>query len=363
MLVKCDQCSQSYQVNESRLPSQGARIKCPSCGNVFLIKPPSAEETGTSQLAKTLEVPKIESAGAPKSAGVPKDDTPWKICHAGLTYTFYGVDNLRDWLAQRATLAGVKIAHNNEQWHEFGDYPEVLTTELITKFFPLGDVPKSSDSSLGSVESRDMSNTLPAASSTPVANVVSDFSVSMASVGTVKSIKQARRERQKSAQGGHGKAIGAAIFCIACVGVLVAVLTGYDPFASGTDNRQAGMVDGEEYLVEDVPAVQGVHEGTPGVEPFAGTSAPVPVQISEEEAAALAHENVQRNLDTAREMIKNRRWPEARVVLESLLKESPNEIEAMQMLARVYRELSLRDLAGTMEASIVRLRGAQKAVN
>ena len=92
---------------------------------------------------------KMQTPIQPKAAVEPKPEQPkteeeeWRIQNIGLTYTFHDLDSLHSWLSGRPTLEGVKVARGKDEWKELGDYPDVMTTELITKFFPLGDVPSS----------------------------------------------------------------------------------------------------------------------------------------------------------------------------------------------------------------------------
>ena len=138
MLVKCDKCGQSYEVNDSRLSPQGARIKCPSCSNIFLVRLDGGAPVPAPAPKPEAVVP-VEPAPA---ASVPDEgEESWKVRHMGLTYTFHDLTSLQDWLSGRPTLEDVKVAKNDDDWKELGDYSEVLTTEMITKFFPLGDVP------------------------------------------------------------------------------------------------------------------------------------------------------------------------------------------------------------------------------
>ena len=57
MIVKCKNCSQQYNFNEIPLKSNGSKVKCIKCGNIFVAYPPSgpsqkneADITGADRL-------------------------------------------------------------------------------------------------------------------------------------------------------------------------------------------------------------------------------------------------------------------------------------------------------------------------
>jgi len=54
--VNCPGCSATYQVEERRVPPSGLRMRCPKCGNSFMVEAPGAPE---------LEVPPVRAAKNP----------------------------------------------------------------------------------------------------------------------------------------------------------------------------------------------------------------------------------------------------------------------------------------------------------
>src|SRR3990167_3374593 len=42
MKVSCQSCSSVLNIDDKKIPPGGARIKCPTCQNVFPVKPPAA---------------------------------------------------------------------------------------------------------------------------------------------------------------------------------------------------------------------------------------------------------------------------------------------------------------------------------
>ena len=364
MLVTCDQCGQSYQVNEDRLPAQGARVKCPTCAHLILVRPNAASASPAPASPASAE------PSSPSSETKPSDEVTWKIRDSVLTYTFHDLTSLHDWLMGRTTLENVKVAKGDDDWKELGDYSEVLTTEIITKFFPLGDVPKTSNG--GVVPMMSMSSIQPIS-----ANM--NFGVATASKNTMRSIKQARNAENKRRESSSKviKTIAATLFALACV---VGAL-----FALGVINKDMFIkkeipvgyhlerVNGVERLVANelepvintVPAEPAADEPVAiigdeaVVVPEADINAPVDPNanlISDEEAQKIVAEETEKLLSQARDNIKKRNWPVAQTILISFLREHPDNKEAKQLLVKVYRGLGLNTKAEELEAEIRAMR-------
>ena len=46
--VECESCKATYQVDERRVPANGLKMRCPKCGNTFLVKAGSGEDAAAS---------------------------------------------------------------------------------------------------------------------------------------------------------------------------------------------------------------------------------------------------------------------------------------------------------------------------
>lgn len=44
MIIECDACQAKFKLDDSKIGPRGAKVKCTKCANVFVVKPPSAEE-------------------------------------------------------------------------------------------------------------------------------------------------------------------------------------------------------------------------------------------------------------------------------------------------------------------------------
>jgi len=86
MIVECSSCHSKYNVDESKIPATGVKVKCPKCQNVILIKkeipklipetpqvdfppPPSKVEPPAPPEVELPPTPKIET---PKQVSVPE---------------------------------------------------------------------------------------------------------------------------------------------------------------------------------------------------------------------------------------------------------------------------------------------------
>ncbi len=139
MIVKCEHCEQSYQIDETKLPDQGGRIRCTQCSKMVLIKP-KRTTTAKASPKKTTEK---TSPKTPEKKPEKKAQTTWKVRSSGLTYACQGMDSLRDWLLSRNDLNDIKVAKEEDDFCEIGDYAEIMTPDILAKFFPLGNVPTS----------------------------------------------------------------------------------------------------------------------------------------------------------------------------------------------------------------------------
>lgn len=367
MLVKCDQCSQSYQVNETRLPPQGARIKCPACAHIFLVRPEASaitEVEPTPNIAHETQAPQEQNA----------EESIWKIRNSGLTYTFHDMLSLREWLGGRTTLKGVKIALGEDPWQELGDYPKVLTTELITKFFPLGDVPNSNQAKKReSSQSNGSLKRIPLAApdSAPLSKSA-DLSISMASISTIKAVKKSRREQNNKSRNAPSP-IKLAIVTVVCIAAIVFLLYTLDVIKFGPKtevlppNTRIMLIDGLEVLAEVETAdsaADGVKTNTENqiqvVEQLEVAITPEIVVMSDEEKEAISTANLNKLKDEAKAMIKRSQWTEASVILSSIVEEHPDDIESKEMLARAYRKLRMNEQASALEAEIKQAKRRKK---
>ncbi|MBQ9818226.1 MAG: zinc-ribbon domain-containing protein [Proteobacteria bacterium] len=389
MLVKCDKCGQGYEVSESRIPPQGARIKCPSCANIFVVRaggmaaPQQVSRVRTSSMAQSFSEKPAEPVSEPAPAVTnnsndAKNDAEngWQIRHIGLTYSFHDLSSLHDWLSGRPSLEGVKVSKEGEDWKELGDYPEVMTTELITKFFPLGDVPTSKSKASGSSGAASSSDSaalglLSVSAISPISNS-SDLSVTLPSAAK-KNPKQAKQERLKAEvakKEQKKKWITITILALVLIAAVVAAMrfsrTG-EVLSLG--KSQEPVVENETPTAAEVHSdIETIHKTNPETvaakaqDPEANAE-DLPKPISDDELRKIAEADLQKRFEEAQQMVQNKQWPEARATLENIIQDKSdvavewlnndnNQIEALQLLSKTYRGLGLNNKANETDATI-----------
>ncbi len=380
MLVKCDKCGQGYEVNESRLSPQGARIKCPACAHIFLVRlnDGKAAVSSSPTPAPTSDTPSLTSGAAATNAA---EEETWRVRHIGLTYTFHDLTSLQDWLNSKPSLADVKIAKGEDDWHELGDYPNVMTTELITKFFPLGDVPKSDtkDKGLTNAVSDAVGGTgafddLHSTPSLPLNNdpvsTQSDLSTVINAVPK-KNARQLKAERAAEAE--RKKTINRNIIAISVIVLIIAAVAIYFLLFARYGKTVMDYIPKDEAPVaaekttdlgvtpEDLKEI---HKTDPEdiAQKIENPDAVIdaPKLPSDEELREMAEAEIQARFDEAKALVKDRKWPEARATLETLVKDRPEHIETLQLLQQTYRGLGLNTEASALDATIKKLKAEAK---
>lgn len=75
MIVTCGECSTSFQLDEARIPAEGARVRCSRCKHAFFLENPSASQTDAVH-SVAADVAADPSAGTPPATSdlaAPKD--------------------------------------------------------------------------------------------------------------------------------------------------------------------------------------------------------------------------------------------------------------------------------------------------
>ena len=368
MLVKCDKCGEGYDVNESRLSPQGARIKCKKCTHIFTVRLDKGQAVVSSPSTKSSS----ETTGVrPKPQK--DEEVSWRIRNMGLTYTFHDLDSLRDWLKARPSLDDVKIAKGEDDWSELGDYSEVMTTELITKFFPLGDVPTSKkgtgnlDAAISNMDARpginpDLAGLRSPSSLGPIANAPMSISSNLSTAVESKTTKQARQEKKKAEEAKKKLKkryiILGVVFIVLLIGIIFILRInlhggGLPMISSDTQTPSATEVVEEEVAAPSQKADAQPNEAKPKA---AVPDKPEEPVVTDEELAAMADEDMQKRFNEAQQMVKDKKWPEALATLVSLVNDNPTHLEALQLLAKTYRALNRPEKAAEIDAQIKKVK-------
>lgn len=391
MLIKCDNCGQKYEVDDARLSPQGARIKCQKCAQIIVVRLSGQDDSNPNSSDVTLDSPVFDDSQMMSQVGQPEKPestdnevvtdgvAPWRVRHMGLTYTFHDLPSLRDWLSSRQSLDDIKVEQNETGWGEIGDFPEVLTTELITKYFPLGDVPKSKNGrsvDATGVEGEKMTVPSGLGNVTKVSGIgaisptstSSDLSKPISvSRKTAKNIKREQLKAEKDRKAMKKKLIGLGILAVI---VIIAVIVGLRFVKSGEviPGRSVAAASSEANAPERAPqdtAAETVDVAEPQPEPEVPENREAvpdedkPKAPSVEELERLAQEDIKKRFEEASALVNDKKWPEARATLETLVREKPDDIEMLTLLSKTYKGLNLKDKAAEVDSEIKRLKSAK----
>ncbi len=380
MQVKCDKCGQGYEVDQSRITPKGARIKCPACANILTVRLVngqlsvfSSNATPTPSMANIPAIaPAAVPASAPAAAGSnTEEEESWRVRHMGLTYSFHTLDALQEWLSGRGSLDDVKVAKGDSEWKELGDYSEVMTMELITKFFPLGDVPTSKNK-IGKLDfgTQASEKAITPASDIriPTSSAPSSFSSNLSTPANSKPQKSAKQTKREKAQAEAKKKAQKKKIIKTVVAVVVGImalivalrLIKSGEVIPGSSNQVANNDSSNIQKALDT-----VHKTSPeAVQAKADNPNlamnDLPKPKTDDEIQQLAEADIENRLSEARDMVKEKKWPEARATLESIINDRPGHIEAYQLLAKTFRGLGLNDKAAETENIIKVLQDNEK---
>lgn len=365
MLVKCDKCGQSYEVDDSRIPAKGARMKCPACKSVLFVN--SNGTTKSVDAAPTADFGNSDKGTpqggvTPPKAGIPQSETAWKVRHVGMTYTFHDLDGLQNWLSVRSSLENVKIAKNDDNWRELGDYKEVLTTDIIAKFFPLGDVPTSQAQTPGVVPSNavDPAPALPNLSNAPV--VMSNIAHSADDMASYKRSRKAQQKRQKESLNEKKKTKRLITTGIFAVVLVLAGIFAWRYFSSTQSANDVVLTEHAAPTPLEPAKTPESKKPTPAKAPVAPPPAAdqeTTAGIDVDDVEAEAEFELQKQIYEAEELVSKKMWPEARAMLESLRKDMPEQIDVLRLLSQTYKGLGLNDMASKLDAQIDELKQKQ----
>lgn len=123
MKVSCPSCNTSLNIDDKKIPAGGARIKCPSCQNVFPVKPPAPAS------AATAAVP-LPGISAPKAQPQSWEDEPTRAVPLpggnipGATMGVAPPSNIRPGITSSPSSAGIPLPGISapkpqpQQWEE-----------------------------------------------------------------------------------------------------------------------------------------------------------------------------------------------------------------------------------------------------
>lgn len=109
MIVTCPSCSARYKINESKIAGRGARITCPRCSHRFVVYR-SGEDDGSGKSKR--KVPDNVAQLDFSSLGI-----TWRVRKGiGVTYDFYDLATLQDFLREGQVDKWDAISFDNRSW-------------------------------------------------------------------------------------------------------------------------------------------------------------------------------------------------------------------------------------------------------
>ncbi|MBS1148634.1 MAG: family finger-like domain/tetratricopeptide repeat protein, partial [Myxococcaceae bacterium] len=78
MKVACPSCNAHLNIDDKKIPAGGARIKCPTCQQIFPVKPPSADASGAGAIPLPGPTARMPSAMPAISAAKPQSTQDWE---------------------------------------------------------------------------------------------------------------------------------------------------------------------------------------------------------------------------------------------------------------------------------------------
>lgn len=95
MNVNCPKCNFNYEIDDSKIPSSGAKVKCSNCSNIFEIKPSSAY---SMLIIKTT------------------DNSEYEVS---------SIDEVKEWIEENRVLRNYEITKDGHNWQKLNDIPEL----------------------------------------------------------------------------------------------------------------------------------------------------------------------------------------------------------------------------------------------
>ncbi len=139
MDVRCPQCDATYELDESQMPKDSARVKCSSCGHVFRIFKQGesldatiAVEEQQPSFASLHEQEAAQESSPPPTSPSAAHDAPIMVrSENGVLLQIPDQATLQRMIVQRKLSPIDELSYNNEAWHRLG------TLEDLQPFFQL----------------------------------------------------------------------------------------------------------------------------------------------------------------------------------------------------------------------------------
>ncbi|TNE50648.1 MAG: hypothetical protein EP343_07230 [Deltaproteobacteria bacterium] len=139
MDVRCTQCNSTYELDESQMPKDSARVKCSSCGHVFRIFKQGesldatiAVEEQQPSFTSLPEQEAVQESSPPPASPSATLDAPIMVrSENGVLLQIPDQATLQRMIVQRKLSPIDELSYDNEAWHRLG------TLEDLQPFFQL----------------------------------------------------------------------------------------------------------------------------------------------------------------------------------------------------------------------------------
>jgi predicted Zn finger-like uncharacterized protein len=161
VIVSCEACQSRYKLDDSKVSGKGAKITCPKCKHVFIVRAPEpAAEDATMAFprpappapppAPARAVDTTVPLGEPEPTEVraSKGDVAaqaamldfrkvgviaWKVkVKIGLIYDFSDIKTLRKYISEGRVTAADVISHDGKNWRQIGEIGDLDTFFIQT---------------------------------------------------------------------------------------------------------------------------------------------------------------------------------------------------------------------------------------
>jgi predicted Zn finger-like uncharacterized protein len=142
--IKCPSCSHIFIVRPSTADDapEPPRFSMDPTENLAETVPPGArfdltKKTSYPTMPATEAAPATATAEDSRAPSVDSmmldDNRTWKLRLGGLTYAFHSRDSLQQWLIARDNLDEVKLSREGEAWRSLEQCPDLLTPQIKSK--------------------------------------------------------------------------------------------------------------------------------------------------------------------------------------------------------------------------------------
>ncbi len=156
MIVSCEACQSRYKLDDAKVGAKGAKITCPKCKHVFVVRPAEVAEDATMAFPKPTPAPKPAAAEIGVELGAPEPTeirasrgdvaaqaqlldfrkvgvVAWKVkVRIGLIYDFSDIKTLRKYISEGRVTPQDVISYDGKNWRQIGEIGDLDTFFLDT---------------------------------------------------------------------------------------------------------------------------------------------------------------------------------------------------------------------------------------